>query len=171
MSKGYVHLYTGNGKGKTTAVFGLAVRAACAGKRVYIGQFIKGMKYSETGIADVLENIEIEQLGRTCLLDKAPEKIDIDKALEGLRRCEEIIASGEYDLVILDEVTIPIYLKMFTDEDVISLLKKKPEEVEIALTGRYAPESFNPYCDLITEMKEVKHYYSQGVLSREGIDV
>lgn len=171
MSKGYTHLYTGDGKGKTTAAFGLALRAACAGKRVYIGQFIKGMKYSETGVTNFIKGIEIEQLGRTCLLDKAPEPIDIEKALNGLERCKKIILSNNYDLVILDEITIPIYLEMFKDEDVIDLLKLKPEKVELVLTGRYAPKSFYEYCDLITEMKEVKHYYSQGVVSREGIDV
>lgn len=169
-NKGYIHIYTGNGKGKTTAAFGLAVRALCADKSVYIGQFIKNMKYNETKIVDLFPKLTIEQLGRGCFITKAPEQKDIDLALVGLRKCEEILKSGKYDVVILDEITIAIYFKLFTTEEVIACLNKKFSGTEVIITGRYAPQELIDIADLVTDMQEVKHYYQQGVLSREGID-
>ena len=105
-TKGYIHVYTGNGKGKTTAAFGLAVRALCAGKSVYIGQFVKSMRYNETKIGQLFDQVKIEQLGRGCFIGKDPEAIDIRMARDGLTRCATLLESGEYDVVILDELTI-----------------------------------------------------------------
>jgi cob(I)alamin adenosyltransferase len=167
---GYLHVYTGNGKGKTTAAIGLAVRAACAGKRVFIGQFVKGMKYSETRIAEVLPNIEIEQLGLDCFINQAPTQKDKDAAQAGLKRMDQVIQSDNYDLVILDEVTIAIYFKLFSLEDVMQVIKGRPQGMELVCTGRYAPQELMDLADLVTDMKEIKHYYQQGVLSRKGID-
>ncbi len=170
MSKGYVHVYTGNGKGKTTAAFGLAVRAACADKKVYIGQFIKDMAYSETGISTYLPQIKIEQLGRGCFIEKEPTLSDQKSAQEALGKCAEILKGDYYEMVILDEVFIALYYDLFTTSDLLEVLKNRGKHVEVVLTGRYAPLEIMNYADLVTEMKEVKHYFEQGVLSRKGID-
>ncbi|NLB33573.1 MAG: cob(I)yrinic acid a,c-diamide adenosyltransferase [Tissierellia bacterium] len=170
MEKGYIHIYTGNGKGKTTAAFGLAIRAALSGKKVFIGQFVKDMKYNETKIENYLDNIEIRQLGRGCFIYENPEDIDKEVAKKGLDECSSLLSSGEYDLIILDEINIALYYKLFELSDVVSSLKNKAENTEVVLTGRYAPEELIEMADLVTEMVEVKHYYSQGVLSRSGID-
>lgn len=168
--KGYLHVYTGNGKGKTTAAIGLAVRAACAGKRVFVGQFVKGMKYSETKISDLLPNLEIVQLGLNCFINQAPSQEDITAAQAGLQEMNLVIQSGDYDLVILDEVTIAIYFKLLAVEAVIDVIRNRPAGMELVCTGRYAPQELIDLADLVTDMKEIKHYYQQGVLSREGID-
>lgn len=170
MEKGYVHIYTGNGKGKTTAALGLALRAVCAGKKVYIGQFVKGMKYSEVKAEEYLPNFKIEQLGRSCFIDRVPEQEDIDAARSGLERCTEIISKGEYDVIILDEINIALYFKLFEVENVLKMLEKKAPNIEIILTGRYAPKELIEIADLVTEMKEIKHYYTKGVMARTGIE-
>lgn len=170
MEKGYIHIYTGNGKGKTTASLGLALRAVCSGKKVYIGQFVKGMKYSEVKAEEYLPGFKIEQLGRSCFIDRVPEQEDIDSAKEGLKRCTEIISEGEYDVVVLDEINIALYFKLFTVEDVVKMLEKRAPHIEIILTGRYAPQELIEMADLVTEMKEIKHYYAEGVMARKGIE-
>lgn len=169
-TKGYVHVYTGNGKGKTTAALGLSVRAVCAGKRVFFGQFVKGMKYSETKAVDYLPNFEMEQFGLNCFIEQEPTQADIDAARAGLARMREIIASGAYDLVVLDEVHIAIYFQLIETSDVLELLANRPEHVELICTGRYAPQELIDMADLVTEMKEIKHYYTQGVMARKGIE-
>ncbi len=169
--KGYIHLYTGNGKGKTTAAVGLAVRAVGAGKKVYIAQFVKGMIYSEIkALLQYLPSIEAKQYGLECFINRKPTEDDIVAAQNGLVEVSEIIQSGVYDVLVLDEVTIAIYFKLFSVTDLIDILKLKPEQTEIIITGRYAPRELIELADLVTEMKEVKHYYQKGVLSREGID-
>jgi len=168
--KGYIHIYTGNGKGKTTAAFGLALRAAMTGKKVYIGQFVKGMAYSETKCTDYIPGIEIEQFGTTCYLDRNPDDEDVQRAKNGLEKCRIIMKSGDVDVVILDEITIAVYFKLLTDDEVLDALKVKAEHVEVVLTGRYATESLIEAADLVSDIQEIKHYYTQGVLSREGID-
>ncbi|SHJ12480.1 cob(I)yrinic acid a,c-diamide adenosyltransferase [Dethiosulfatibacter aminovorans DSM 17477] len=171
MDKGYVHLYTGDGKGKTTAAFGLALRAAMSGKKVYIGQFVKDMEYNETKIKDIVDNIDIEQLGRGCFIFEDPAEEDKEAAREGLRKCTDVLKSGEYDMVILDELTIALYFKLFDVEDIIEAIRNRDEKVEVVITGRYAPKELYDLADLVTEMKEVKHYYStKGLLARDGIE-
>ena len=170
MEKGYIHIYTGNGKGKTTAAFGLAIRAALSGKKVFIGQFVKDMKYNETKIEKYLDNIEIKQLGRGCFIYENPEDIDKEIAKKGLNECGKLLSSGEYDLIILDEINIALYYKLFEVSDVIEVLNNRSEKTEVVLTGRYAPKELIEMADLVTEMVEVKHYYTQGILSRSGID-
>ncbi len=167
---GYVHIYTGNGKGKTTSAFGLAVRSACAGHKVFIGQFIKGMEYSELRIVEYFPNIELRQFGRDCFIFNNPDPIDIELALLGLKTCEEKITSGEYDIVVMDEANIALYYKLFTVEQLIKVLEKRHEKTEVVITGRYAPQELIDYADLVTEMKEIKHYYKKGVLARKGIE-
>ncbi|WP_373898234.1 cob(I)yrinic acid a,c-diamide adenosyltransferase [Haloimpatiens sp. FM7315] len=170
MDKGYVHVYTGNGKGKTTAAFGLAIRAAMAGKKVYIGQFIKGMKYNETKIQNFVKNITIEQLGRDCFINKKPDEEDLRLAKDGLEKCGRILKSGEWNLVILDELTIALYFKLISIDRVVEVIKNRNPSVEVVITGRYAKEELLDIADLVTDMEEVKHYYTKGVLSRDGID-
>lgn len=170
MDKGYIQVYTGNGKGKTTAALGLSVRAVCSGKKVFFGQFVKGMKYSELEAVKFLPNFTMEQFGRNAFVLGKPTKADIEVAKEGLKRMEEILLSGEYDVVVMDEINIAVFFELFTVEEVLELLDKKVPEVEVILTGRYAHEKIIERADLVTEMKEVKHYYSKGVAARKGIE-
>ena len=177
MPKGFIHIYTGNGKGKTTAAFGLAVRALCAGKNVYVGQFVKSMKYNETRIAEIFDGtnpkfgkICIEQLGGGCFIDTKPTEADIALAAEGLRHCAEIMASGEYDVVIFDELTIALHFGLIATDEVIEVLNRRNPSTEVVITGRYAPQELIDIADLVTDMQEVRHYYTQGILSRNGID-
>ncbi|QAT42462.1 cob(I)yrinic acid a,c-diamide adenosyltransferase [Aminipila luticellarii] len=170
MEKGYVQVYTGNGKGKTTAAFGLALRAAMSGKRVYIGQFIKGMAYEETKCTAVIPQIKIERFGTSCLIDREPNEDDKKRAETGLMRCREALCSGEYEVVILDEITIALFFHLLSEKEVLSAVQARDAKVEVILTGRYASEGILEAADLVSEMKEIKHYYTQGVLSRKGID-
>ncbi len=167
---GYVHVYTGNGKGKTTAAFGLALRALLSGKSVYIAQFVKDMKYNETKIANYFENIVIKQFGAGCFINTIPTQKDIDVANCGLLECEQILSSGKYDLVILDEITIALYFKLFDVKKVVDMINSRNSKVEVVITGRYAPESLIEIADLVTNMEEIKHYYSKGIEAREGIE-
>lgn len=169
--KGYIQIYTGNGKGKTTAAFGLALRAVGAGKRVYFAQFVKGQVYSEVkAVLKYLPAISIKQFGLECFICNKPTQADIDIARQGFKEVSDIIVSGSYDLVILDEANIALYYNLFSIEELILLLKKKPVETEIIITGRYAPQELINIVDLVTEMKEIKHYFTQGVEARVGIE-
>ena len=169
--KGYIQVYTGNGKGKTTAAFGSALRAAGAGMKVFIAQFVKGQEYSEiTAVHELLPTVTVQQYGLACFIVNTPTQADIDIARKGLEEVSAIIASGEYDIVILDEANIAIFYKLFTAAELIAILKSKPENVEVILTGRYACPEIIEAADLVTEMKEVKHYYTQGVQARIGIE-
>lgn len=168
--KGYIHVYTGNGKGKTTAAFGLAVRSLCAGYKVYIGQFVKSMKYNETNLTEHFPNLCIEQLGRGCYINRKPDEEDIRMAQVALAHCAEIMHSGSYDVVVLDELNIALHFELVRLDDVLEALRNRHPNVEIVITGRYAPQGLLDIADLVTEMTEVKHYYQQGVLSRNGID-
>lgn len=172
MSKGYIQVYTGNGKGKTTAALGLALRAIGAGKKAFIGQFVKGMHYSELdAIKTHLNNIEIKQYGLDCFIVNKPEEKDIIAAKKGLDEMKNIILSGKFDVIIMDELNIALYYKLFDVKEVLDILKRKPPHVEIVITGRYAPEPIIDIADLVTEMKEIKHYYQQGVQARKGIEL
>ena len=177
MDQGYVHIYTGDGKGKTTAAFGLAVRALCAGKSVYVGQFVKSMKYHETRIEELFASaresfgrIRIEQLGRGCFIDKNTEAVDVEMAHEGLRRCADYMRSGEYDVVILDELCIALHFGLLTVAEVLDVVAQRDPHTEIVITGRKTPQALIDAADLVTEMKEIKHYYHKGVMSRDGIE-
>ena len=169
--KGYVHVYTGNGKGKTTAAFGLALRACGADKKVFIAQFVKGKAYSEiNAIRNYLPQTEIKQYGNGYFINKKPAKADIEVAQQGLREIKELVKSGDNDLVILDEIFIALHYKLISVEAVIELIKNKPDKLELVLSGRYAPHKIIDLADLVTEMKEIKHYYQNGVKARKGIE-
>ena len=171
--RGYIQVYTGSGKGKTTAALGLALRAAGHKQRVYIGQFLKGQMYGELLSAKLLSPyITIEQFGRTGFIHvtKDPDKEDIQKAKRGLKKCKEAMLSLKYRIIVLDEINVAVYFNLLTEKEILEFLDQKPEGVEIILTGRYAPAVFLKRADLVTEMKEKKHYYKKGVKAREGIE-
>lgn len=170
MEKGYIQVYTGNGKGKTTAALGLSVRAVCAGKKVFFGQFVKGMEYSELKCTEFINNLEIEQFGRGCFIYEKPTEEDIAAARNGLKKMSDILKSGNYDIVVMDELNIALYFKLFTVEDALKAIKEKAPGVEVVITGRYAPKDIIDAADLVTEMKDVKHYYYNGVEARKGIE-
>ena len=171
MEKGYVQIYTGNGKGKTTAAMGLALRAVCAGGKVIMIQFIKGMEYSELSASKFLPNFEIEQYGRDCFITKEPERDDFECALRGFERLKEVIASGEYDIVIADEINIALFYNLIPFAEVLDMVNNKPENIELILTGRYAKKEIIDIADLVTDMQEIKHYYYDGVEARKGIEI
>ncbi len=169
--KGYIQVYTGNGKGKTTAALGLAVRAIGAGKKVFFAQFIKGSVYSEMNIVQkMLPAITLKQYGLCCFIEKDPTEKDIEAARHGLAQVAEIIKSGKYDLVVLDEANMAMYFNLFSIDELLSIVQNKPEHLEIVITGRKAPQELIELADLVTEMKEVKHYYQKGIEAREGIE-
>jgi cob(I)alamin adenosyltransferase len=165
-----IQVYTGNGKGKTSAALGLALRAAGAGLRVYIGQFIKGRDYSELNALRKIKNIKVEQFGRGCFIKKSPAKKDIELAKRGLEKIKKIISQRIFDMVILDEINIALRLELLELKDIIGLIKKTPEKIELVLTGRYAHPDILKIADLISEIKEVKHYFKKGVKARKGIE-
>ena len=170
LKKGLVQVYTGNGKGKTTAALGLAVRAVGAGLRVYILQFIKGKAYGELKTLKKIKNIKIEQCGRGCFIKKRPVKRDIECAERGLRKIRKGIAQGRFNLVILDEINVALNCGLLKTEDIAELIQTKPKHVELVLTGRYCPKPLIKLADLVTEMREVKHPYQKGIIARAGIE-
>ena len=165
-----IQIYTGNGKGKTTAAFGLAIRAKGRGLKVAIVQFMKGVEYGEVISAKKL-GIDVYQFGTPEFVHpEKPRKIDFELAKKGLEKAKELIFSKKYDVVILDEINVAIGFGLIDKKDVIDILKNKPENVEIVLTGRYAPNELIEIADLVTEMKEVKHYFRRGIRARKGIE-
>jgi len=171
-SPGLIQVYTGDGKGKTTAALGLALRAAGHGLRTYVGQFMKGQDYGELQGARMLAPyLTIEQYGRPTFVhvhSATPE--DVRLAHEGLDRARAAMLSGHYDIVVLDEVCVALHFELLTWPEVLLFLEQKPEHVELVLTGRRAPQELLERADLVTEMREVKHPYNQGVAARKGIE-
>ena len=176
--RGRIHVYTGEGKGKTTAALGLALRAAGHGWRTYVGQFMKGQEYGELAGARMLGCdaegrpwLTIEQFGRpTFVRAGAVSPEDVRLAREGLARAEAAMCSGAYRIVVLDEINVALYFALLTTADVLALIDRKPERVELVLTGRRVPEAILARADYVTEMREVRHPYSAGVQAREGIE-
>ena len=169
--KGYVQVYTGNGKGKTTAALGLALRAAGADLKVYIGQFMKKGKYSELkSLQKLKDNVTVEQFGRARFIRQKIAEEDRLLARRGFEKIKKIIQNGKYDLVILDEINVALSYGLLSKEKVIGIIKSRPKTQEIVLTGRNAPRDIVKLADLVTEMKEIKHYFSKGVKARTGIE-
>jgi cob(I)alamin adenosyltransferase len=170
-SRGYVQVYTGDGKGKTTAALGLALRASGHGMRTYIGQFMKGQHYGELEALRDHPLIAIEQYGDVrCIRREEVTPEHVAQAHRGLERAREAMLSCRYDLVVLDEVNVAIWFGLLTVEEVLALLDQRPSDIEVILTGRRAPQELIERADLVTEMQAVKHYYQQGVAARKGIE-
>lgn len=170
LEKGYIQVYTGNGKGKTTASIGVSLRMLCNGGKVFMGEFMKGQGSSEMKAMNKYPNYTVEQFGLpNFVMNKASEE-DIINARKGFARMKDILLSGEYDLVVFDEINSTIFYGMLTPEEVIDLLKQKPDKTEVILTGRNAHEKVMEFADLVTEMCEIKHYYQKGVMARTGIE-
>jgi cob(I)alamin adenosyltransferase len=170
LTKGYMQVYTGDGKGKTTAALGLALRALCAGGRVYFGQFMKGQDYSELKASRYFDNLTWVQFGDPSFVRGKPSKEDVARAKRGLAQTEEALASGDYDVVILDEANTAMYCGLLSPEEVLGAVSRRSEQTEVVLTGRGAPAAITDAADLVTEMREVKHYYKAGVGARIGIE-
>ncbi len=166
-----IQVYTGNGKGKTTAALGLALRAAGAGLNVYIAQFAKGCVCSEHKALKKIKNIKLEQFGRGCFIKYKPQQIDRVLAGNGLKKVKSIVASKKYRVIILDEINIALKLKLVCLKDVLDLIKQLPEDAELILTGRSAPVQLIKAADLVSRIKEVKHYYRRGFKARKGIEL
>lgn len=171
LSEGYVHVYTGDGKGKTTAAIGLAIRTAGAGLKVLFAQFIKGAVYSEITAMKMLgENITVRQYGRGRFIKGEPCQEDVDAAERGLAEVKQALADGGYDVVVLDEANIAVQFNLFGIDKLVELIACKPPNVELIVTGRYAHPFLLDCADVVTEMKEVKHYYQKGIMARVGIE-
>ncbi len=172
LTMGLVHVYTGTGKGKTTAALGLGLRAHGIGLKVYMIQFMKGdIEYGEIASVRKLDGFEIEQFGRPDFVDKKnPEQIDIDFAQKAINKAREILTKSDYDVVILDEINVALEWNLIKLEDILDLIKIKPFKVELILTGRYAHPKIVELADYVTDMREVKHPFSKGIKSRDGIE-
>lgn len=172
LERGLVQVYTGDGKGKTSAAFGLALRAIGRGLKVYVIQFIKGgFDYGELYVVDKLSNLTLKAFGKgRFVTEKPPKKEDIELAQEALALAEEVVENGEHDIVILDEINVALNLKLIKTERILELISNKPKHVELVLTGRYASKEIIDAADLVTQMKEVKHPYNEGYQARKGIE-
>jgi cob(I)alamin adenosyltransferase len=172
LERGLVQVYTGNGKGKSSASFGLALRAVGRGLKVYIVQFIKGgFDYGELYVVDKLPGLTLRAFGRGRFVsEKKPDKVDVDLAGQALETAREAVMKGEADIVVLDEINVALNLRLISVEEVLELIKKKPEHVELVLTGRNAPREIIQAADLVTEMIEIKHPYNAGFKARKGIE-
>ncbi len=169
--QGMIQIYTGDGKGKTTAALGLALRVLGHGEKVFMIQFMKGRTYGELICCEHIEGMTIVMSGRDAFVKKgAPEEIDLRMAREGLELAKRVIMAGEHRLVILDEINVAIDYGLLDLDEVLVLLRRRPPHVEIVCTGRYAPAGLIEAADLVSEIHEVKHYYHSGVEMRKGIE-
>lgn len=175
LSKGYVQIYTGNGKGKTSAAIGLAVRAAGYGLIVCMVQFLKGGASGEIESVKRLQpNFKIYRFEKErgffwTLSDE--EKIELKKEIQqGYDFCAELLLNSKCDILVMDEIMGAVSNKLISEEQVVNLIKNKPDNIELILTGRNVPESILGLADLVTEMKDIKHYFDKGVPAREGIE-
>jgi cob(I)alamin adenosyltransferase len=171
LGKGYVHLYTGNGKGKTTAALGLALRAAGAGLRVFIAQFAKGSATSELeSLKKLSKRVTVKQFGGRQFIKGNSSKIDRMRAARGMAGVKCVLSKGRYDMVVLDELCGACRHNLVSTKEVLAILESRPEGIEVIITGRNAPEELMEAADIVTEMKEVKHYFIRGVSARRGIE-
>ncbi len=173
LDKGYIQVFTGNGKGKTSAALGIALRAAANGFRVLIIQFMKKFPYSEVKALQRYDDlITIEQwIGDAFVIKREnPSEKEKDEAVKALQRVKTELAPDNFDVIIMDEICVSIYFGLYSEDEILEVLKNKPEGKELILTGRYCPDKIIASADLVTEMQEIKHYYEQGVFSRKGFD-
>jgi cob(I)alamin adenosyltransferase len=170
MKEGYLQVYTGTGKGKTTAAFGTAMRSVLHGGRVFFAQFIKMSETAELLVPDYFSNFTIMQFGEGFFLDREPTEDDRRLAEEGLSKCLAVMSSGEYDLVVMDEVNVAIHYGLLDPAIVVAAVKSRAPGTEVICTGRNAPPELIEAADLVTEMRKIKHYFDRGVSAREGIE-
>jgi cob(I)alamin adenosyltransferase len=172
LEQGLVQIYTGEGKGKTTAALGLALRALGRGLKVYMLQFLKGEDTGELHAGRLFgDKFVIEQTGLKGFIHRGKiDPRDVHRAKEALKLARTVLTSGDYDLVILDEIIVALYFELISLHEVAELLQNRAPQVEVVLTGRYAPPELVEIADLVTEMKNIKHYYQAGVAAREGIE-
>ncbi len=167
----YIQIYTGEGKGKTTASLGLILRALGAGWRVLLIQFLKKGEFSEIKALKKLDStLTILQFGSGRFVRGRPSKEDRKRALEGLATAKGMMLSGQYDMVVLDEINVAINLGLLPLAEVVSFIDKRPQDVELVLTGRGAPEEILERADLVTECRKVRHYFDKGIRARRGIE-
>lgn len=167
-----IQIYTGSGKGKTTAALGLALRAVGHGMNVIMIQFMKGkINYGELEAAKSLPGLTIEQYGRPDFVNpENPTDEDKEFARDALARARDVIKKKKFDIIILDEINVAVAFGLVSVSEVIDILKNVPRHKELILTGRYMPEEFAEYADLISEIKEVKHHFQKGTSARKGIE-
>lgn len=172
--KGCVQVYTGNGKGKTTAAIGLTLRAVGAGLKVYFGQFIKGRDCAEiNGLSLLGDNVTLERFGSGRWIDKTnieQYNEELELAKRGLNAVRKAVDSGEFDIVVIDEALGALKAGVIAIDEVMSILKNKPEKLEIVLTGRNIPQELLDIADLVSEINSIKHYYEAGLPARKGIE-
>lgn len=170
--RGLTIVITGNGKGKTTAAFGQALRAIGQGYNVFVLQFMKGRKYGEFIAAEkYLPRLTIRMSGLdSFVMRDNPAAIDLELAQKGLEAARKAIMSNKYDMVILDEINVALDFKLIKLKEVIELIKNKPTTLDLILTGRYAPKEIIKLADTVSEIQEVKHHYNAGIKDRAGIE-
>jgi cob(I)alamin adenosyltransferase len=169
--KGYVQVYTGDGKGKTSAALGLALRASGAGLKVFFAQFAKGQKSSEfTALERLSEYITVRQYGSDSFIIGVPGEEDIRAAQKGLIEVREAMLSGLYQVIIMDEANVAVHYNLISLQAFLDLISAKPDYMELVITGRDADPRIIAAADLVTEMMEIKHYYNDGVTARVGIE-
>jgi cob(I)alamin adenosyltransferase len=170
-AKGYVHVYTGDGTGKTTAAIGLAVRAAGAGLAVYIAQFMKRGEYAEVRALERLGGaVRLEQFGTGRFVRGAPDEAEREAGRRGLEAVRRVLRAGRHAVVVLDEANVAAACGILSEEELLDLIARRPGHVELVFTGRGAPAGLVAAADLVTEMRLVKHYFQQGVAARPGIE-
>jgi cob(I)alamin adenosyltransferase len=172
LERGLIQVYTGDGKGKTTAALGLALRAAGHGLRVYLVHFMTGWPhYGELSALAAHPNITLVQFGRPNFVNrKHPDPQDIRLAQEAYQHSLDLLTNGQYDVVILDEINVALDYGLISLEQVLALFDAKPPHVELVLTGRNAHPQLIDRADLVTEMREIKHPYRSGIDGRKGIE-
>jgi cob(I)alamin adenosyltransferase len=171
LAKGRLYVFTGNGKGKTTAALGMAIRAAGADKRVFIAQFAKKGHYSEIEALNRLsDSITVEQFGTGSFVGKQPRSIDYEAAAKGLERVKQVMAGNDYQMVIMDEAAVVVKLGLLAVDDLYEVAVNRPKGMDLIITGRYAPDRIIKQADFATEMKARRHYFEKGVRARIGIE-
>ncbi len=168
--KGYIQVYCGNGKGKTTAALGLSLRTLLSGGSVYFAQFCKGSETAEMGLCLLFDTFVMEQYGTGKFIINDPTEEDRKQARLGFAHGKSVLSSGYFDLVVLDEIILSVFYRLITIEEILSMLRSRKPWVEVVLTGRKAPHELIEVADLVTEMKKVKHYFDTGVKARKGIE-
>jgi cob(I)alamin adenosyltransferase len=171
-NRGLVIVITGNGKGKTTSAFGQALRAIGQGYKVFIMQFMKGRDYGEFVAAKkYLPRLTVRRSGLdSFVMRDKPAPVDIELARQGFELAKKAIASGKYNMVILDEINVAIDFNLIPLEEMIRLIKNKPPGLDLILTGRYAAKAIIKLADTVSEVKEIKHHYAAGIKDRAGIE-